>query len=86
MLALSRNSDSLRFKTCCLTDLFLEEALEKAKDLDEHLRQTGKTVGPLHGLPISAKVRFESEPGAGHANLNSEHHDCSRIKYSSPEK
>ncbi|KIY43132.1 amidase [Fistulina hepatica ATCC 64428] len=35
--------------TCCLTDFFLEEALARAKELDEIYEKTGKVVGPLHG-------------------------------------
>lgn len=41
--------------TNCLTELLPREALETAKKLDEHLEATGKTVGPLHGLPVSVK-------------------------------
>jgi amidase len=40
---------------CCVTELLPEAALERATFLDEHLRQTGKPIGPLHGLPISVK-------------------------------
>ena len=29
--------------------------------LDEHLDQTGQTIGPLHGLPISLQDRFNVE-------------------------
>jgi amidase len=29
--------------------------LARAAELDEHLKKTGKPVGPLHGLPISLK-------------------------------
>jgi len=32
-----------------------EEAFEQARALDEHLRRTGKVVGPLHGVPVSIK-------------------------------
>ena len=32
--------------------------MQQAKSLDEHLERTGKTVGPLHGLPISLKDNF----------------------------
>ncbi|KAL1731553.1 amidase signature domain-containing protein [Schizophyllum commune] len=39
----------------CLTDFFLDEAVERAKALDEHYEKTGELVGPLHGLPISVK-------------------------------
>lgn len=41
--------------TICCTELFFDEALEDAKRLDEVFAQTGKPVGPLHGLPISIK-------------------------------
>ncbi|KAJ4292734.1 hypothetical protein N0V90_009397 [Kalmusia sp. IMI 367209] len=44
--------------TNCLTDFFPTEAISTAKSLDEHLRKTGKLIGPLHGLPISLKDNF----------------------------
>ncbi|OCK82283.1 fatty-acid amide hydrolase [Lepidopterella palustris CBS 459.81] len=44
--------------TNCLSDAFFHEAIESAKALDDHLRIMGKTVGPLHGLPISLKDNF----------------------------
>ncbi|KAJ7457387.1 amidase signature domain-containing protein [Mycena latifolia] len=40
---------------CCLTDFFLDEALVRAKELDDYYERTGELVGPLHGLPISIK-------------------------------
>ncbi|OSX66119.1 hypothetical protein POSPLADRAFT_1052794 [Postia placenta MAD-698-R-SB12] len=39
----------------CLTEIFVGRALARAAELDEHLKTTGKVVGPLHGLPISLK-------------------------------
>ncbi|KZV77743.1 general amidase, partial [Peniophora sp. CONT] len=39
----------------CLTEIFIDKAFERAAYLDEQLKKTGKTVGPLHGLPISLK-------------------------------
>lgn len=48
--------------TFCITDLYMEEALDRAKELDEHFARTGKTIGPLHGVPISVK---ETIPVAG---------------------
>ncbi|KIW28081.1 uncharacterized protein PV07_07764 [Cladophialophora immunda] len=41
--------------TCCLTQWFMDEALAQAKSLDEYLAKHGKTVGPLHGVPVSIK-------------------------------
>lgn len=42
----------------CLSDAFFEEAIKSAVALDDHLRQTGRVTGPLHGLPISLKDNF----------------------------
>ncbi|KAI5478091.1 Amidase domain-containing protein [Pseudohyphozyma bogoriensis] len=47
--------------TNCLTEIFADKALERAKLLDEHLAKTGKVMGPLHGLPISLKDQVEVE-------------------------
>lgn len=44
--------------TTCLTEIYFEEAFAVAKALDSHLLTTGKTVGPLHGLPVSIKDLF----------------------------
>ncbi|KAH8101474.1 general amidase [Cristinia sonorae] len=44
--------------TNCLTEIFVERALARAKQLDEHLHATGSVLGPLHGLPISLKDQF----------------------------
>lgn len=41
--------------TNCLSDYFLEEALERAAWLDAELERTGMPVGPLHGVPVSVK-------------------------------
>ncbi|TAQ86469.1 hypothetical protein B7494_g5206 [Chlorociboria aeruginascens] len=42
----------------CSLEFFPEMALARAKELDEYLQKNGKTVGPLHGLPISLKDQF----------------------------
>ena len=42
-------------QTNCLTEIFIDRALERAAWLDEQLKSTGKVVGALHGLPISLK-------------------------------
>ncbi|KAF5024396.1 hypothetical protein F66182_3482 [Fusarium sp. NRRL 66182] len=41
--------------TCCLTQWFMEEAIDQAQRLDDYFDQHGTTIGPLHGLPISIK-------------------------------
>ncbi|KAJ5788455.1 hypothetical protein N7457_003445 [Penicillium paradoxum] len=37
------------------TEFMAEEAVARAKELDEYYQRTGKLVGPLHGVPISVK-------------------------------
>lgn len=39
----------------CLSEIFFDEGLEMAKELDEYYAKTGELKGPLHGLPISLK-------------------------------
>jgi len=39
-----------------LTEISFSDALEDAKKLDAVFEETGKTVGPLHGLPMTFKV------------------------------
>jgi len=41
--------------SCCLTQWFPELAYKQAEALDRHLEETGMTVGPFHGVPISIK-------------------------------
>lgn len=48
--------------TCCLTQWFMKQAIEQARQLDEYVATHGKTIGPLHGVPISIK---EHMPMAG---------------------
>lgn len=43
-------------QTNCLTEIFFDEALERAKFLDEYIAREGKPMDILHGLPISVKV------------------------------
>ena len=45
--------------TNCLTEIFFEDAIARAKQLDVYIARTGKPVGPLHGLPISLKDTFK---------------------------
>ncbi|KAH7886093.1 amidase signature domain-containing protein [Phlebopus sp. FC_14] len=41
--------------TNCLSEICIKEAFETARGLDQSLHDTGKVVGPLHGLPVSIK-------------------------------
>jgi amidase len=41
-----------------LTDPMFDRGFRRAIELDDYHRRTGKTVGPLHGLPISLKDVF----------------------------
>lgn len=43
----------------CCSEIFLEEALERAKTLDEQFQKTGKLAGKLHGIPISLKDQVD---------------------------
>ncbi|GAA5990726.1 hypothetical protein JCM5350_007343 [Sporobolomyces pararoseus] len=47
--------------TNCLTDIWAEEAIAHARELDEQLKKTGKPVGRLHGLPLSLKCQIDLE-------------------------
>jgi len=48
----------------CALEFFPEVALARAKELDEIFQNTGKPVGPLHGLPISLKDQFRIKVSA----------------------
>lgn len=41
--------------TNCGTEIFFDAGLKRAGELDDYLREHGKTVGSFHGLPISVK-------------------------------
>ncbi|RAH66243.1 putative acetamidase [Aspergillus aculeatinus CBS 121060] len=48
--------------TKCLTEIFFDRALARARWLDaEFARAGGRPRGPLHGLPVSIKDRFDLE-------------------------
>ncbi|KAF1363823.1 amidase [Lizonia empirigonia] len=44
--------------TNCLTEIMFEEALARAHECDAYLKDHGRPIGPLHGLPISLKDSF----------------------------
>ncbi|KAL4803953.1 amidase signature domain-containing protein [Aspergillus unguis] len=37
------------------TEFMADKAISRAKELDHYFKETGKLVGPLHGIPISVK-------------------------------
>ncbi|CAH0022490.1 unnamed protein product [Clonostachys rhizophaga] len=41
--------------TNCLSDMFFDKAIARARELDAYWNTTGRAKGPLHGLPISLK-------------------------------
>ena len=62
-----------------------DEALQRAMELDEYLRVTQKTVGPLHGLPISLKDSFRvrgTNSAIGCALLADRLYRCSQMTFS----
>lgn len=44
--------------TNCVMQFLIPQALEKAKVLDDHLKQTGALIGPMHGVPVSLKEQM----------------------------
>ncbi|KAK6454318.1 amidase [Scheffersomyces xylosifermentans] len=44
--------------TNCALELFLDEGLKRAEFLDDYYKKNGKTIGPLHGVPISLKEQM----------------------------
>lgn len=45
--------------TNCLTEIFFEDAVARAKELDDYFAREGRPIGLLHGLPISLKDSFK---------------------------
>lgn len=42
----------------CLHETFFDAALASARELDDYYAQHKKTIGPLHGVPVSLKDQF----------------------------
>jgi len=38
--------------TNCLTEIFFDEGLERAKELDEYLKENGKPIGPVEATLV----------------------------------
>lgn len=74
--------------TKCGMELFIEEGLKRAEELDDHFKETGKTVGPLHGVPISIKEHYDYKGKITHGayvskidNISTETNKCVQILY-----
>jgi amidase len=52
MVAYAKHAVAVDHIHNCISELFIEKALERAALLDEYYQQTGMLIGPLHGLPI----------------------------------
>ncbi|KAI3406589.1 hypothetical protein KGF56_000721 [Candida oxycetoniae] len=50
--------------TNCAMEFFVDEGLKRAEELDAYYKEHGKTMGPLHGMPISVKehVAYKGKP------------------------
>lgn len=57
--AFARRSVIAHQLTNCCMQFFIDEGFDRAKELDLYLKDTGKLVGPLHGVPISLKEFIE---------------------------
>ncbi|KAF1732290.1 Acetamidase [Beauveria bassiana] len=42
----------------CLHEIFFDQALQRAAELDRYYEENGKPTGSLHGLPVSLKDQF----------------------------
>ncbi|KAI1373298.1 amidase [Hypoxylon crocopeplum] len=47
-------------QTNCLTEILFQEALSRARELDDYWTQHGKVIGPLHGVPVTLKDQFDT--------------------------
>jgi Asp-tRNA(Asn)/Glu-tRNA(Gln) amidotransferase A subunit family amidase len=58
-VAFSKRAAIAQQVTNCLTEIFFDVGLERARYLDKYFKEHGKPIGPLHGLPISLKDGFK---------------------------
>lgn len=55
--------------TNCAMEIFTDEGLKRAEYLDEYYAKHNKTIGPLHGLPISLKEHYKYKDKVCHASF-----------------
>lgn len=74
--------------TNCAMELFTDEGLKRAGELDEYFSANGKTVGALHGVPVSLKEHYDYKGKITHAgyvglidNVSESTNQCVQILY-----
>ncbi|RCK65692.1 hypothetical protein Cantr_01289 [Candida viswanathii] len=58
--------------TNCAEELFIEDGLKQAEARDKYFKEHGKTVGPLHGVPISLKEHLGFKDRVTHGSYVSQ--------------
>lgn len=53
--------------THCAMEILFEDGIKRAKELDEYQAKHGKTIGPLHGVPLSLKEHYSYKDHVTHA-------------------
>lgn len=53
--AFMRRAALAHLLTNCVTEVLPYRALQRAAELDDYLAETGRPIGPLHGVPVSVK-------------------------------
>ena len=56
--AYAKSSSIAQQTTNCLTDLFIDEAMDRAKWLDAEYDRTGSVVRPMHGVVVSIQGKL----------------------------
>lgn len=59
----------IHIQTNFATQFLADEAIARAKELDKAFKETGKIVGPLHGVPISVKEHLNLKGKTCHAGF-----------------